>query len=207
MLKLTVRSKSEQRFSDLGIDVTQFTKSHDDAMGTYYTSVREGIRYAVSSDGTLESVSYIPSASNSNLRCQGFPSYDGGVTEHQSIFDSYGDLFWADEKGRLDIFAATLQHNPDLMGYIIVYAGRRACISEAKNRALRAKKYVVETRGIQAERVKWIDGGYREELTTILQAAPRGASELTASPTLKPSEVRIIRNCKPKSTQPRKRGL
>ena len=29
-----------------------------------------------------------------------------------------------------------LQHNPESMGYIIVYAGRRACVGEAKDRAL-----------------------------------------------------------------------
>jgi hypothetical protein len=122
-------------------------------------------------------------------------------------FDSYGGaISWEDEKAHLDNFAIALQHDRDSIGYIIVYAGRRACVGEAKDRALRAKKYVVEARGIQASRIKWIDGGYREELTTILQPAPRGAPELTASPTLKPREVQIIRNCKLKSPKPRKRG-
>jgi hypothetical protein len=121
-------------------------------------------------------------------------------------FDSYGDLSWEDEKAHLDNFAIALQHDPDSIGYIIVYAGRRACVGEGKDHALRAKKYVVETRGIQESRIKLIDGGYREELTVILQPAPRGAPELTASPTLKPSEVRIIKNCKPKTSKPRKHG-
>ena len=121
-------------------------------------------------------------------------------------FDSYGAISWEDEKAHLDNFAIALQHDPDSLGYIIVYAGRRACVGEAKDRAQRAKKYVVETRGIQATRIKWIDGGYREELTVILQPVPRGAPELTASPTLKPTEVQIIKNCKPKSPKPKQRG-
>jgi|ERR1700752_1735978 len=121
-------------------------------------------------------------------------------------FDTYGGISWELEKLHLDNFAIQLQHESDSIGYIIVYAGRRACVDEAKDRALRAKKYVVETRGIQASRIKWIDGGYREELTVVLQPAPRGAPELTASPTLKPSEVQIIKNCKPKSPKSRKRG-
>jgi hypothetical protein len=121
-------------------------------------------------------------------------------------FDSYGAITWELEKAHLDNFAIALQHDPDLSGYIIVYAGRRACVGEAKKRALRAKKYVVETRGIQESRIKWIDGGYREEPVVILQPAPRGAPGLTASPTLKPSEVRITKNCKPKASKPRKRG-
>lgn len=122
-------------------------------------------------------------------------------------FDSYGDLSWEDEKAHLDNFAIALQNDPDSIGYIIVYAGRRSYAGESKERALRAKKYVVKTRGIKASRIKWIDGGYREELTTILQPGPRGAPDLTASPTLKLSEVQIIKNCKPKSPKPRKRSL
>ncbi len=121
-------------------------------------------------------------------------------------FDSYGNLSWEDEKAHLDNFAIALQHDPNLIGYIIVYAGRRACVGEAKDRALRAKKYVVETRGIQESRIKWIDGGYREELTVILQPIPRGAPELIASPTLKPTEVQIIKSCRPKTSKRKKHG-
>jgi len=121
-------------------------------------------------------------------------------------FDSYSDLSWEDEKAHLDNFAIALQQDPNLIGYILVYAGRCACANEAKDRALRAKKYMVETRGIHESRVKWIDGGYREGLTVILQPVPSGAPELTASPTLKPSEVQIIKNCKPKTSKRKKHG-
>jgi hypothetical protein len=121
-------------------------------------------------------------------------------------FDSYGNISWENEKARLDNFAVALQQDSNLTGNIVIYAGKRSCANEAKDRALRAKKYVVETRGIHESRVKWVDGGYREELTVILQPVPCGAPELTASPTLKPSEVRIIRNCKPKTSKPKKRG-
>ena len=121
-------------------------------------------------------------------------------------FDSYGDLSWEGEKAHLDNFAIALQNDADSLGYIIVYGGRRSCVGEPKNRALRAKKYLVQTRAIEASRIKLIDGGYREEFTVMLQPAPRGAPEITASPTLKPSEVQIIKNCKPKSPKPRKRG-
>ena len=121
-------------------------------------------------------------------------------------FDSYGAISWEDEKAHLDNFAIALQQDPDSIGYIIVYAGHRACVGEAKDRALRAKKYVVTTRGIQESRIKWIDGGYRQELIVILQPAPRGAPDLTASPTLKLNEVQIIKNCKPKTPKPKKHG-
>lgn len=121
-------------------------------------------------------------------------------------FDSYGNLTWNDEKAHLDNFAIALQHDPNLIGYIIVYAGRRACLGEAKDRALRAKKYMIAVRAIPENRLKWIDGGYQEDLTVILQPLPPGAPELTASPTLKPSEVRIIKNCRAKSPKHRRNG-
>ena len=122
-------------------------------------------------------------------------------------FDSYGELSWEEEKAHLDNFAIALQQDSNLIGNIIVYAGRRSCKNEAKDRALRAKRYLTKTRSIQASRIKWSDGGYREELAVILQPVPSGAPELTASSTLKPSEVRIIKNCKPKTAKPRRRGL
>lgn len=134
----------------------------------------------------------------------------GGLTKtnHERLtfvadqwFDSYGSLSWDDEKAHLDNLAIALQHDQTLIGYIIVYAGRRACVGEAKGRALRAKKYLLETHGIQESRVKWINGGYREERIVILQPLPRGAPEPTASPTLKPSDVQIIKSCKPKTSK------
>jgi len=119
-------------------------------------------------------------------------------------FDSYGTISWDDEKTHLDNFALALQHDPDSTGYIIVYAGRQACVGEARDHAQRAKKYVVETRGIQESRIKAIDGGYRAELTVILQPAPGGSPELQPSSTIKPSEVQIIKNCKRNRPKPRK---
>lgn len=116
-------------------------------------------------------------------------------------FDSYGDIPWKEEKPHLDNFAIALQHDPTLTGYIIIYAGQRACIGLVEDRARRAKKYLVETLGIKSSRVKWLDGGYRENLTVILQPVPSGAPELSASPTLKPSEVRIVKNCKSKTSK------
>ncbi len=121
-------------------------------------------------------------------------------------FDSYGAISWELEKVHLDNFAIALQRDPNLIGSIIVYAGRRACAGEAKDRALRAKKYLVKARAIQESRIKWIDGGYREEPTVVLQPVPPGAPELTASPTLKPTDVDIIKTCKPKSPKRKKRG-
>jgi hypothetical protein len=120
------------------------------------------------------------------------------------LFDSYGNLSWENEKAHLDNFAIALEQERDLVGIIIVYAGRRSCANEARDRAVRAKNYVAQTRGIEPNRIKWIDGGYRETVTVILQPMPSGAPELTASPTLKPSEVRVDKTCKLKTIKSKK---
>lgn len=120
-------------------------------------------------------------------------------------FDTYGGISWEDEKAHLDNFAIALQQEPNQIGYIIVYAGRRSCVGEAKDRALRAKKYLIEVRNIQEARIKWIDGGYREELTVVLQPVPPNAPEILPSPTVKSSDVQIIKKCRPKTAQPKNR--
>ena len=119
-------------------------------------------------------------------------------------FDSYGDLTWENEKAHLDNFAIALQQDQALVGIIVVYAGKRSCVNEARDRAVRAKKYLAKMRGVERNRIKLIDGGYRETLTVILQPVLPGAPKLTASPTLKPSEVRVDKNCKLKTTKPSK---
>jgi hypothetical protein len=120
-------------------------------------------------------------------------------------FDSYGNISWEDEKAHLDNFVIALQRDSNLVGYIIVYAGRQACLGEAGDRALRAKQYVVETHGIDENRVIWVDGGHREKLTIVLQPIERNVPKLTPSPTIKPGEA-IVRSCKRKSTKRKLRG-
>jgi len=114
-------------------------------------------------------------------------------------FDSYGDVSWEEEKAHLDNFGIALQRDSNIIGYIIVYAGHRACLGEAQDRALRAKQYVVKIHGIEESRVMWIDGGHREKLTTVLQPIERGALKPIPTPTIEMSDVQIINNCKPKT--------
>ena len=107
--------------------------------------------------------------------------------------DEYGDLSPADEEARLDNFAAELKNDPDTIGYIISYAGRRARVNEAQERAARAKSYLMNKHGIEEGRLVIIDGGHREDRTVELYVNPRDASAPPASPTVDPSEVIIIK--------------
>jgi hypothetical protein len=112
-----------------------------------------------------------------------------------SFFDSYGDLRWEDEKARLDNFAIFLLNNPTFVGYIFVWAGKRACRGEAQARALRAKKYLVEYRKVEGNSVIWHDNGYGEEVNTILQPMPRDRPMLEFDSHVKPSDVQFLTDC------------
>ncbi|HVF86646.1 MAG TPA: hypothetical protein VM866_03610 [Pyrinomonadaceae bacterium] len=117
-------------------------------------------------------------------------------------FDEYGDLPIGDEKARLDNFAFELRDNPNTVGYIIVYGGRRYRAGIAKTRAVRAKDYLVH-RGIAPERIIWIYGGFRDELSHELFILPRGVSAPMAVPTVAPEGAQIIRDAKPKKRKQR----
>jgi hypothetical protein len=88
-------------------------------------------------------------------------------------FDEYGEIAWEDEKARLDNFAIQLQQNSDLIGYVLVYDAAGGCAGEAQARAIRAKRYVVEHRGVPWNRVIWRQEGYRSDIYTVLRPAKK----------------------------------
>ena len=97
-----------------------------------------------------------------------------------SKFDEFGDINCEDEYARLDNFAIQLQNEPSAQGYIIFYGGRRfrsrlPRVGEAAARAGRLKPYLVNRRGIPADRVVVINGGYQETFSVELWIVPPGA--------------------------------
>jgi hypothetical protein len=90
-----------------------------------------------------------------------------------SPFDEYGEISWEDEKPRLDNFAIQLQQDSDLIGYVLVYDAAGGCAGEAQARAIRAKRYVVERRGVPWNRVIWRQEGWQADIHTVLQPAKR----------------------------------
>lgn len=90
-------------------------------------------------------------------------------------FDQYGAIGWEGEKARLDNFAISLLNDEKLIGYILVFDAVGGCAGEGQARAMRAKRYVVEHRGVAWNRVIWRREGYLEDLSTVLQPVPRGS--------------------------------
>ena len=88
-------------------------------------------------------------------------------------FDEYGEIGWEEERARLDNFAIQLQQDQDLIGYILVYEVTGGCLGEAQARALRAKRYVVEHRGVEWKRIMWRQEGYQADMQTTLLLVKR----------------------------------
>lgn len=91
-------------------------------------------------------------------------------------FDQYGTLWWNDEMARLDNFAIQLQNTKNTIGVIVTVDADGGCPGEAEARARRAKRYVVERRGIPWNRVGWKVDGHESEVKTTLWIVPNGAS-------------------------------
>lgn len=122
---------------------------------------------------------------------------------YRSKIDEYGNLRWGDEQARLDNFAIELLNDPEAVGYIVGYGGRRSLRGEASRRIERAKKYLTAVRAVPAERVVTMDAGYREYLTVELMVGMKGATPPAPSPTVDPREVVIIKRAA--ARKPRRR--
>jgi hypothetical protein len=106
-------------------------------------------------------------------------------------FDEFGNISCEDELARLDNLAITLQNDPTLQVHIIIYGGRVGFRNEALARAARMKSYLVQSRGLEADRVMTVDGGYRNELSGELWLSSRGVVAPVAKPTVDKKYVRL----------------
>jgi hypothetical protein len=111
--------------------------------------------------------------------------------------DEYGPSTKSDLNNHLDNFAIELQNDPTAQGYTIAYGGRHSVPGTGQKTADAAKRYLVDVRGIESDRIVTKDGGYKDEVMTELWVVPSGATPPTASPRVDPSE---IKKPKPKAT-------
>jgi hypothetical protein len=204
VLSIAVYPRVEQHIADLRLDEGKFKKeTNPHRQGIiYYVDVQEGVRIETF-EGTVRSITYVPAATDNHLRCPGAPAGLGDNLNNPPPrkFDEYSNIPFTDEKARLDNLAIHLLQEPEMNGYIIAYAGRRSRAGAAQARADRAKKYLVNKRGIERRRVVTIDGGYREDLEVELYALPRGVSAPSPNPTVDASEVQIIKSPRAKNNR------
>jgi hypothetical protein len=106
------------------------------------------------------------------------------------LLQEFGNINQEDEKARLDSVALALQQDPRLQVHIIFYGGRFSSSAEALRRAERAKDYLINVRGMEADRILPINGGYRNEVSGEYWLSLRGTEPPASRPTIDPSLVR-----------------
>lgn len=84
------------------------------------------------------------------------------------LFDQLSDSNWEDAMARADYYAIQLQSEPDSVGVIIVYGGQNRKRGEAQAWGECLKDYLLNRRGISADRIVLLNGGYRQSLTMEL---------------------------------------
>ena len=109
--------------------------------------------------------------------------------------DKYGNISWDDEKARLDNFAIELMHDPNVIGYYYVNAGKISCEGEAQARAVRAKNYMTKIRDADWSRIIWRDIGYGDEFGVSIWLAPRGAPPLYVPEYQRATPDVVIKKC------------
>lgn len=150
VLQINLYPKSKSPIAQLGLNEQEYDLSQGvGETAVYYTNVREGIKYAVN-DGVVHSISYIPSRREINLRCKGFPAYEGGVREYRPYAAFSAKAQMIDQ--RLGEFGLQLANNERLKGFIITYAGQVAKPGEAKLMGETAKLGLIQTLGLPAGR-------------------------------------------------------
>jgi len=106
------------------------------------------------------------------------------IVAQSVLVDSYDDKIPSSEAEmwRLEDFREKLLKQPDAKAYIIAYVGSEDPPGKANRYALRAKRWLVEWRGMDPARIVAVDGGRRKEFIVELWIAPHD----TAPPVPKP---------------------
>lgn len=188
MTSMTVSPRKRLRLSELRVDESRYKKIPDihrpDVVKYMDDEAGESITVY---QGEVQYITYFPAAQDDYLRCPQSTAILPGESGNPSypVLDSYHDIPLKSELARLDNFALNLQGAPDNKGYIIFYAGRRTPIREAHARAKRAKKHLVNVRGIASKRITVIEGGHREEFTIELYIVPDDRPAPSPSPAKK----------------------
>jgi hypothetical protein len=105
--------------------------------------------------------------------------------------DQFDGLDWEGAMARLDNFALELNSIPNSIGVIIVYGGRRGRRGEAQAWGKCLKDYVVSRRGISADRIVLVNGGYRDSIVVEIWQSVSKESLPNPAPTVDPKDVKF----------------
>jgi hypothetical protein len=201
-----VSVKERVLLSDLKIEESKYQKYSEGHIQNrvHYVNYEEGIDLLVD-DTTIgmeivKGFYYMPTTSDETLRCPDAKNrLPAGRKQADSFakFDVYGDLKPTHERYRLDNAASYAVSSTQLEIYIIAYAGREAHPGEAETRASCARDYLIKEHRIGAERIRAIDGGYRDQREVEIYVEPKDGDIPLARPSLRPSKVRVAKQKNP----------
>lgn len=120
----------------------------------------------------------------------------GSAKDQLPKFDEFGNINCEAEMAHLDNLAVQLQNDPNSKAVIIFYGGRRfggrlPKRGEAAARAARLKPYLVDRRGIPADRIVVIQGGYKEEFQVEIWVVPAGAAAPAPASTIPAKDIKF----------------
>ncbi len=104
-------------------------------------------------------------------------------------FDQFPSIAFDDDKARFDNLAIELQNSPDATAYIIIYAGQHSRAGQADLLGKRSMDYLTITRGVDARRLIFVNGGYRDQDYIEIWLCPPGAHPPQPTPTVQPGDV------------------
>ncbi len=110
-----------------------------------------------------------------NLECSANCSVQFPIPVQCRKFDEFPEIAYNDEKARLDNYAIELQNDPGATAYVIVYPGPRGRPGAVQKHTTRVVDYLVNSRGINAQRIVTLVGPPRDELMVELWLCPQGA--------------------------------
>jgi hypothetical protein len=104
-------------------------------------------------------------------------------SDHNQKIDEYEELNTDDEAARLDVLVERLSKDPDVRGCILSYSRPGLERGSYLRRIYGIARYLTESRGIEANRILLVDGGYKDSSATELWLVPQGEAPPPTAPT------------------------
>lgn len=122
-----------------------------------------------------QSVTATLSMGGYNLDCTATCTVQFPVPVECRKFDEFPAISYNDLKARLDNYAIELQNDPTATAYVIVYPGQHGRPGEVQKNTTRLVDYLVNSRGVNAQRIVTLVGPPRDALLVELWLCPQGA--------------------------------
>lgn len=95
--------------------------------------------------------------------------------------------------GALDLLSNALHDDTATTGIIFVYGAKRDRRGNVERRVTCMENYMIQRRGIPSNRIRVLQGGYRQHATIELWVVPSGLQAPKPTPTLRRDHVTLTK--------------